>query len=175
MWQGRLGLATRARAPLPQRVATEKAPTGGSRSCATAWGAAILAAREGRAPARPPPAPVPATNGKAIALPSARRFSQTFLSPRPWPARLWKRLASCSAIHQLGCAHGARTAKLLCTSLRPNQCEAIRGSGRNLLRPHGGASRPRRAAAHPTVARRDATPHQAAHPEGSPPPHQLTN
>ena len=51
-------------------------------------------------------------------------------SRKPFPLRargrqlLWKRLAMCEAIHQLGCAHGARTAKLLRTSQRPKQCNA---------------------------------------------------
>ena len=54
---------------------------------------------------------------------------------------LWKRLAMCEAIHQLGCAHGARTAKLLRTIQRPNQCEVIRGSGRMGSRHLGGSSR----------------------------------
>ena len=39
---------------------------------------------------------------------------------------LWKRLASYSAIHQLGCAHGARTAKLLRTSQRPSRCTTLK-------------------------------------------------
>ena len=39
---------------------------------------------------------------------------------------LWKRLAMCEAIHQLGCAHGARTAKLLRTSQRPSQCTTLK-------------------------------------------------
>ena len=34
---------------------------------------------------------------------------------------LWKRSASCSAIHQLWCAHGARTAKLLRAKPRAKQ------------------------------------------------------
>ena len=51
---------------------------------------------------------------------------------------LWKRLAMCEAIHQLGCAHGARTAKLLRTSQRPSQCETICGRA---ARGEGGAGR----------------------------------
>ena len=51
---------------------------------------------------------------------------------------LWKRLASYSAIHQLGCAHGARTAKLLRTSQRPSQCKTICGRA---ARGEGGAGR----------------------------------
>ena len=51
---------------------------------------------------------------------------------------LWKRLAMCEAIHQLGCAHGARTAKLLRTSQRPSQCKTICGRA---ARGEGGAGR----------------------------------
>jgi len=38
---------------------------------------------------------------------------------------LWKCSAMCEAIHQLGYAHGARTAKLLRTSQRPSQCSTL--------------------------------------------------
>ena len=52
-------------------------------------------------------------------------------SRKPFPPRargrqlLWKRSAMCEAILQLGCAHRARTAKLLRTSQRPNKCTTL--------------------------------------------------
>ena len=55
---------------------------------------------------------------------SRKAFSHRACGRQP----LWKRLAMCEAIHQLWCAHGARTAKLLRTSQRPSQCDAFGGS-----------------------------------------------
>ncbi len=44
-----------------------------------------------------------------------------FRGSRPWPARFGKRFALCGAFPCLWCAHGARTAKLLCTCQRRSQ------------------------------------------------------